>query len=58
MYNIPNNILLVSTIISMWIYNNLPRDLVNYLANLFEMVGQNLSSMLTFGTNNNNSCTQ
>lgn len=51
----PNNIILVATAISIWIYNNLSSDSVNYLANLFQVIGQNLSSMLSVDTSTNNS---
>ena len=56
-----NNTLLVATAISIWIFNNLSSDCVNYLANLFQIIGQNLSSMLSLdpstsdsGSNNTN----
>lgn len=44
--NFSTNVILVATTVSIWLYNNLPCDLVNYLANLFQIIGQNLSSML------------
>lgn len=43
----PNNIILAATSLSIWIFNNFDSDTVNYLANLLQIVGQNLSSMLS-----------
>ena len=43
--NSSNNILIIGTIISIWIYNNFSQDTINCLANLLQIVGQNLSSM-------------
>lgn len=43
--NSSNNILIIGTTISMWIYNNFSQDTINCLANLLQIVGQNLSSM-------------
>ena len=40
-----NNLLIISSYISIWIYNNFSSDTVNCLANLFQIIGQNLSSM-------------
>lgn len=50
-----NNIILTATTISIWIFNNLSSDTVNYLANLLQMIGQNLSSMLSVDTCTENS---
>ena len=46
-----NDIILVATSISLWIYNNFPLDIVIYLANLFQIIGQNLSSMIELNSN-------
>ena len=43
--NSSNNILIIGTIISIWIYNNFSQDTINCLSNLLQIVGQNLSSM-------------
>lgn len=43
--NSSNNVLIIGTTISIWIYNNFSQDTINCLANLFQIVGQNLSSM-------------
>lgn len=43
--NSSNNVLIIGTTISIWIYNNFSQDAINCLANLFQIVGQNLSSM-------------
>lgn len=50
-----NNIILAATTISIWIFNSLSSDTVNYLANLLQMIGQNLSSMLSVDTCTENS---
>ncbi len=50
-----NNIILVATTISLWIFNNLSSDTINYLANLLQTIGQNLSSMLSVDTCTENS---
>ena len=52
-----NNIILVATTISVWIFNNLSLDVVSYLANLFQIIGQNLSSMVDLNANNKKDCT-
>lgn len=59
--NKSNNIILVATSISLWIFNNLSSDAINYLFNLFQTIGQNLSSMIALDViptsdNNNNNC--
>lgn len=46
--NSSNNVLIIGTTISIWIYNNFSQDTINCLANLFQIVGQNLSSMQAF----------
>lgn len=53
--NSPNNILIVGTTISAWLFNNFSSDTVNYLANLFQIIGQNLSSMLSVDPTTDNS---
>lgn len=47
-----NNLLIISSYISIWIYNNFSSDTVNCLTNLFQMIGQNLSSMQALEDNN------
>ena len=59
MCNPPNNLLIIATTVSVWIYNNFSDDTINCLANLLQIIGQNLSSMQAFNIvnkvhNNNN----
>ena len=54
--NSSNNILIVSTTISAWIFNNFSANIVNYLANLLEMIGQNLSSMIALDNTTEDNC--
>lgn len=54
--NSSNNILIVSTTISAWIFNNFSANIVNYLANLLEMIGQNLSSMIVLDNTTEDNC--
>lgn len=55
MNNSANNILGIATTISFWIYNNFSSDIVNCLANLLQIIGQNLSSMIAMDTNDDSS---
>ena len=54
--NSSNNILIVSTTISAWIFNNFSANIVNYLANLLEMIGQNLSIMIALDNTTEDNC--
>lgn len=59
MCNPSNNLLIIATTVSAWIYNNFSDDTINCLANLLQIIGQNLSSIQAFNIvnkvhNNNN----
>lgn len=59
MCNPSNNLLIIATTVSVWIYNNFSDDTINCFANLLQIIGQNLSSMQAFNIvnkvqNNNN----